>query len=74
MRSGMRRQRERIIMKDKLVNPDAGKRKKKTFRCSRCGRISFFTGDITQMCRKCENALWPEISAVLREQKSKNKS
>jgi formylmethanofuran dehydrogenase subunit E len=64
----MKKIRNKVLMKDKLMISSREKEKKRrSLRCSRCGRIMIFGTMMNGLCEKCADRLLAEASELLKK-------
>ena len=64
----MKKIRNKVLMKDKLMISSREKEKKRrSLRCSRCGRIMIFGTMMNGLCEKCADRLLTEASELLKK-------
>ena len=64
----MKKIRNKVLMKDKLMISSREKEKKRrSLRCSRCGRIMIFGMMMNGLCEKCADRLLTEASELLKK-------
>lgn len=67
----MKKIRNQVLMKDKLISSREKKKKRRSLRCTRCGRIVIF-GMMNGLCEKCADRLLSQVNELL--QKESNSS
>ncbi len=67
----MKKIRNQVLMKDKLISSREKKKKRRSLRCTRCGRIVIF-GMMNGLCGKCADRLLSQVNELL--QKESNSS
>ena len=63
----MKKIRNKVLMKDKLISSREREKKKRSLRCSRCGRFVLFGTMMNGMCEKCADRLLAEMSELLKK-------
>ena len=62
----MKKMRNQVLMKDKLISSREKEKRRRSLRCTRCGRIVIF-GMMNGLCEKCADRLLAEASEMLKK-------
>ena len=60
---------DKVQMKDVLLNGREKEKKRISLRCSQCGRFVFFGMMLNGLCEKCADRLLAEVSELLQREK-----
>ena len=63
----MKKTRDNVLMKDTLLNGRKKEKRRKSLRCSQCGRFVLSGMLLSGLCEKCADQLLADVSKILRK-------
>ena len=66
----MKKTKHKVMMKDILLYGLKNEKRRRSLRCSRCGKIVFFGMMLNGMCEKCADRLLEEVSELLKKERN----